>query len=87
MNDVVPSTREPGAVRAWLERQKMDGLLTAYTGAAEVLARHGVDPRTRCHAAARRHMTLRQVLGRTCPVDDVDATFDDLVRHVLASDG
>lgn len=56
----------------------MDELLSVLPEAAEVLARRGVDPRTRCHRAARGHMTLKQVLGRTCPVDDADATFADL---------
>lgn len=56
----------------------MDELLSVCPEAAEVLAQHGVDPRTRCHRAARGYMTLRQVLGRTCPVDDMDATFADL---------
>lgn len=56
----------------------MDELLSLCPEAAEVLARHGVNPLTRCHRAARGHMTLKQVLGRTCPVDDVNATFADL---------
>lgn len=71
------------AARTWLAGQTMDRLLALAPSAAEVLAEHGVDPRSRCHVAARRHMTLRQVLGRTCPVDDVDATFDDLADHLL----
>lgn len=58
----------------------MNELLSVLPEAAEVLARHGVDPRTRCHRAARGHMTLKQVLGRTCPVDDVEATFADLTE-------
>ena len=56
----------------------MRDLLAAHPDAAEVLAAHGVDPRTRCHRAALAHMTLRQVLGRVCPVDDVKATLADL---------
>lgn len=83
MDPTVPSFAEADGVRAWLATQTMDRLLAAYPSAADVLAEHGVDPRTRCHLAARRHMKLRQVLGRTCPVDDVDAAFDDLVAHVL----
>lgn len=83
MNPTAPSDAGPDGVRAWLKAQTMDRLLATYPSAADVLAEHGVDPRTRCHLAARRHMNLRQVLGRTCPVDDVDATFDDLVAHVL----
>lgn len=56
----------------------MDELLSVLPEAAEILERHGVNPLTRCHRAARGHMTLKQVLGRTCPVDDVEATFADL---------
>lgn len=56
----------------------MDELLATCPDAAEVLAGHGVDPRSRCHAGARRHMTLGQVLGRVCPVDDRAATLADL---------
>lgn len=56
----------------------MEELLSVCPEAAEVLAQHGVDPRTRCHRAARGYMTLKQVPGRTCPVDDVEATFADL---------
>jgi hypothetical protein len=81
MDRAIPD--DAAGVRAWLATRTMDGLSSAYPGAADVLAEHGVDPRTRCHVAARRHLKLRQVLGRTCPVDDVDATFDDLVAHVL----
>lgn len=83
MNPTAPSDAGRDGVRAWLATRTMDDLLAAYPSAADVLAEHGVDPRTRCHLAARRHMKLRQVLGRTCPVDDVDATIDDLVAHVL----
>lgn len=64
-----------------LARWTMDELLARHPAAAEVLERHGVNPLTRCHRAARRHMTLGQVLGHTCPVDDVEATFADL--HAL----
>lgn len=56
----------------------MDELLEKHPRAAEVLASHGVDPRLRCNHAVRHHLKLGQVLGRTCPVDDVDATFRDL---------
>lgn len=65
---------------------KMADLLAAYPGAGDVLARHGVDPRTRCHRAATNFMTLKQVLGRTCPVDDVAATLADLEELIEASD-
>lgn len=58
----------------------MTELLAAYPSAVEVLVRHGVDPRDRCHVAAQRHMTLGQVLGRVCPVDDRAATFAELER-------
>ena len=73
------------AARCWLEQQTMERLLAIRLSAAEVLAGHGVDPRTRCHLVARRHMTLRQVLGRTCPIDDVDSTFRDLAVHLRAT--
>jgi len=56
----------------------MDELLNVCPEAVEVFQKHGVNPLTRCHRAARHHMTLKQVLGRTCPVDDVAATFRDL---------
>jgi hypothetical protein len=59
----------------------MDELLQAHPEAAEVLAAHGVDPRTRCHVGARRSMTLTQVLARVCPVDDVAETMRAL--HAL----
>jgi hypothetical protein len=68
---VVHVISEPPA--AWT----MDELLNVLPEAAEVVARHGVDPRTRCHRAARGHMTLKQVFGRICPVDDAEATFAD----------
>ncbi len=55
----------------------MDELLSVCPEAAEVLEKHGVNPLTRCHRGARC-MTLKQVLGRTCRVDDVEATFADL---------
>lgn len=57
---------------------KMGRLLAEVPEARSVLQRHGVDPLQRCHSAALNHMTLKQVLGRTCPVDDVDATFAEL---------
>lgn len=63
----------------------MDALLKAHPEAAEVLAAHGVDPRTRCHRAAREGMTLRQVLGRVCPVDDAEATLGDLAKLIDGS--
>lgn len=56
----------------------IDELLATYPNAVEVLVRHGVDPRSRCHVAARRHMTLGQVLGRVCPVDDRAVTVAEL---------
>lgn len=58
----------------------MNELLARCPEAAEVLAQHGVNPLTRCHVAARQHMTLKQVLGKVCPVDDVAATSSDLER-------
>lgn len=60
----------------------MDELLSVLPEAAGVLERHGVNPLTRCHRAARRHMTLKQPLRRTCPVDDVDATFAELTAFL-----
>ena len=63
-----------------LARWTVSELLEARPGAAEVLAAHGVDPRTRCHRAAREGMTLRQVLGHVCPVDDAEATLRDLAE-------
>lgn len=65
-------------VRKPLGRWTMNELLAAHPQAADVLAAHGVDPRRRCHRAARESLTLKQVLGRVCPVDDVDATLQDL---------
>ena len=62
-----------------LERWTMDELLERCPQAADVLARHGVDPRTRCHRGARA-MTLANLLGKVCPVDDRDATLHDLSR-------
>lgn len=56
----------------------MNELLEAFPGAAEVLAAHGVDPRTRCNVAVRGHLRVRKVLGRSCPVDDVEETLRDL---------
>lgn len=61
-----------------LTRWTMNQLLDAYPGAAEVLAAHGVDPRTRCNHAVREYLKLGSVLGRNCPVDDVAATLADL---------
>lgn len=66
------------ADRKPLTRWTMNELLGAYPDAAEVLAKHGVDPRTRCNHAVRHYLKLGQVLGRNCPVDDVEATFEDL---------
>ena len=57
---------------------KMAHLLAAYPSAHQVLVRHGVDPLVQCHRAATNHMTLKQVLGRTCKVDDVEATLTEL---------
>jgi len=59
---------------------KLGQLLREVPQARNVLQRHGVDPLQRCHSAALNHMTLKQVLGRTCPVDDVDATLTDLAE-------
>lgn len=60
----------------------MNELLDAYPSAADVLAEHGVDPRTRCNHAVRNHLRLGHVLGRNCPVDDVKATLADLEAHI-----
>lgn len=62
----------------------MAKLLASHPGAREVLRRHGVDPVERCHSAAQHYLTLKQVLGRTCPVDDVQATLADLAALVAA---
>lgn len=56
----------------------MDELLETVPEAADVLASHGVDPRTRCNAAVRVYLPVGKVLGRSCPVDDVEATLRDL---------
>jgi len=79
MAHVATLTAKP--LTAWT----MNELLDRCPEAAEVLARHGVDPRTRCHVAARQHMTLKQVLGKVCPVDDVAATLNDLEALVEKS--
>lgn len=68
-----------------LTSMKMGRLLAEVPEARSVLRRHGVDPLQRCHSAALNHMTLRQVLGRTCPVDDVEATFAELGELLGAS--
>lgn len=73
LSNVVHVTQEK-PLAAWT----IDELLNVLPEAAEVLERHGVNPLTRCHHAARGHMTLKHVLGRTCPVDDVEATFAEL---------
>ena len=65
---------------------KMADLLAAHPDAREVLIPHGVDPLARCHRAATTYMTLKQVLGRTCPVDDVAATLADLAALIEASE-
>lgn len=65
---------------------KMADLLAAHPGARDVLIRHGVDPLERCHRAATNFMTLKQVLGRTCPVDDVAATLADLKMLIEADE-
>ena len=44
----------------------MDEPLNVLPGAAEVLARRGVDP-------PAKRLTRKRSLGRTCPVDGVDA--------------
>lgn len=59
---------------------KMRQVLATVPGARETLVRHGVDPLQRCHSAALNHMTLKQVLGRVCPVDDVEGTLADLAE-------
>lgn len=56
----------------------VDELLAAYPAAAAVLETHGVSPLTRCPEAVRGRLALKGVLGRTCKVDDVAATFADL---------
>lgn len=53
-------------------------LQNAFPEAADVLASHGVDPRTRCNTAVRVYPRVGKVLRRNCPVDDVDATLRDL---------
>lgn len=69
------------SLKAWT----MDEVLAAHPSAVDVLIRHGVDPRSRCNVAARRHMTLGQVLGRVCPVDDGAETLAEL-EVLLATD-
>ncbi len=76
---------DPNAVDTDLSSMRMRQLLTAVPKAREVLKRHGVDPLQRCHSAALDHMTLKQVLGRTCPVDDAEATFAELGRLLRVS--
>ena len=61
----------------------MDELLAACPQAAEVLAKHGVDPRSRCNHAVRHYLGLGRVLGRNCPVDDPAAVLAEL-RSMLA---
>ncbi len=63
-----------------LTRWTMNELLEAYPEAAEVLVAHGVDPRTRCNVAVRGSLRLGNILGRNCPVDDAEATLEDLRR-------
>lgn len=77
-------TPDDQALRRRLERMTLNALVAEHPGVTSVLAEHGVDPDARCHVAARGHMSLRQVLGRVCPVDDVEATWYDLVQHVKA---
>ena len=60
----------------------MNELLGVCPEAAKVLEQRGVNPLTRCHRAAREHMTLKQVLGKICPVDDVEVTLTDLMLLV-----
>ena len=69
-----------GNVRSWT----MDELLDRFPAAAEVLARHGVDPRTRCNHAVRHYLRLGKVLGRNCPVDDPVAALAELEQLVVA---
>ncbi len=80
--DAPGDARSDAAVRRRLERSTLNAVLDDHPTVADVLARHGVDPRTRCHHAARAYMPLRVVLRRICPVDDVDATWRDLVACV-----
>lgn len=68
-----------------LKGMKMRDLLATHPQARAVLQSHGVDPMTRCHSAALNHMTLKQVLGRTCPVDNVEETFADLAGVLEAA--
>ena len=70
---------EPKRLGDWT----MDQLLDEYPAAAEILARHGVDPRTRCNVAVRHYLRLKKVLGRNCPVDDPKATVTDLEELVM----
>ena len=60
----------------------MNELLDAHPEAVAVFVAHGVDPRTRCNVGVRGYLRLGQVLGRNCPVDDADATLQDLRRLV-----
>jgi hypothetical protein len=56
----------------------MDELLEDHAAAADVIARHGIDPRTRCHAGVRGHLPLRTAFRSVCRVDDAVATLADL---------
>lgn len=65
----------------------MDELLEEYPYAAEILARHGVDPRTRCNVGVRHYLRLRKVLGRNCPVDDPAAALTEIAELIRESSG
>ena len=80
--DARTAARSAAAVRRRLERSTLNAVLDDHPAAADVLARHSVDPRLRCHHAARAYLPLRVVLRRICPVDDVEATWRDLVACV-----
>ena len=74
--------RNARALRRRLERLPLDAVLQDHPEVAAVLAEHGVDPHARCGHAVRAYLPLRAVPGRTCPVDDVEATWSDLILHV-----
>lgn len=62
----------------------MDELLERYPEAVSVLVSHDVSPHTRCNHAVRHYLTLKQALGRACPVDDATRTLADLESWVDA---
>lgn len=65
-----------------IARMTMDELLGRWPGAADVLAQHGVDPRTRCNHAVRHYLKLGKVFGRNCPIDHPAATLAHLEAFV-----